>query len=151
MVPVEPIAVNKASKMPRMSTAIHRRRRPALLPSTLLYCAASLLHFVHNGLYLRDYPNLPASLTAGDVYWAWLGVTAIGAAGYGLYLRDFRKPGLCLLAVYAVLGFAGLDHYVVAPVAAHSIAMNATIVFEVLAATLLLSVVAHALFKRRRP
>jgi hypothetical protein len=136
-------------------TAIHGhrnfRRNGALLLSVLLYCAASLLHFVHNGLYLRDYPNLPTSLTASDVYLAWLGVTAVGAAGYGLYLRGLRIAGLCVLAVYAVLGFAGLDHYMVAPVAAHSIAMNATIVFEVLAAIVLLSVVAHALFKRERP
>ena len=50
----------------------------ALLPLMLVYGAASLLHFIHNALYLRDYPNLPAWLTSGGVIAAWLVVAAVG-------------------------------------------------------------------------
>ena len=57
----------------------------ALLPSAVLYCAASFLHFAHNGLYLREYPNLPGWLSSTAVYLAWLAVTAVGAIGYLLY------------------------------------------------------------------
>ena len=46
-----------------------------------------------------------------------------------------------MLAVYALLGFAGLDHYFVAPMSAHTLAMNASIWGEVATAALLLLVV----------
>ena len=58
--------------------------------------------------------------------------------GYFLYRRVSRVAGLITLAAYAALGFAGLDHYVVAPVSAHSAVMNITIITEVAAATALL-------------
>jgi hypothetical protein len=42
-----------------------------------------------------------------------------------------------------LLGFAGLDHYVVAPVSAHSLVMNSTILLEVATAGTLLAFVAY--------
>ena len=48
----------------------------------LLYCAASLVHFAHNAEFLADYPNLPAWLSRAQIYAVWLGITAIGVAGY---------------------------------------------------------------------
>ena len=115
----------------------------ALLPLMLVYGAASLLHFVHNAVYLHDYPNLPAWLTAGGVVAAWLLVAGVGVLGYLLYSRVSRVAGLIVIAVYAVLGFGGLDHYTVAPVAAHTVAMNLTILLEAATAAVLLIFVAR--------
>lgn len=116
----------------------------ALLPLMLVYGAASLAHFVHNAVYLRDYPNLPLWLTSAGVFAAWLVVAAVGALGYLLYSRISRAAGLIAIAAYAVLGFGGLDHYAVAPVSAHSVAMNLTILLEVAAAVVLLACVARS-------
>jgi hypothetical protein len=104
----------------------------------LIYTVASLLHFVHNAKYLHAYPNMPTWLTPLGVYGVWCGVAAVGALGYWVYRRVHRVAGLALIAIYAVLGFAGLDHYVVAPVSAHSFAMHLTIALEVASAALLL-------------
>jgi hypothetical protein len=126
-------------------------RDTVLLPLMLLYGAASLLHFFHNAVYLRDYPNLPAWLTAGGVWAAWLVVAGTGVAGYWVYSRLSRVGGLVLIAVYAAFGLAGLDHYTVAPVSAHSVAMNLTILLEaVTAVVLLVYVVQRALASAQR-
>jgi purine-cytosine permease-like protein len=117
----------------------------------LAYAAASLLHFLHNALYVRDYPQLPAWLTASGVCAAWLALTLLGATGYGLYRRRSQPAGLALIGVYALLGFGGLGHYLVAPPAAHSAAMNATILIEALAAAALLAGVMRASWVRRAP
>jgi len=110
----------------------------------LVYGAASLVHFVHNAVYLQQYPNLPSWLTASGIYAAWCGVAAVGGLGYWVYRRLSRFAGLVLIAVYGVLGFAGFDHYAVAPVSAHSIAMNVTILTEAVAAAVLLLQVARS-------
>src|SRR4029453_6261308 len=86
-----------------------------LLAVLAIYCAASLIHFVHNAQFISDYPNLPASLTPSKVYLAWIAVTSVGTAGVALAMSGRRVPGLLLIAGYAALGFAGLDHYVLAP------------------------------------
>jgi hypothetical protein len=117
----------------------------------LVFCAASLAHFVHNGIYLHEYPNLPAWLTSTGVYASWSAMTAVGALGYWLYRRSSRVMGLVAIAIYAGLGFAGLDHYVVAPIGAHSMGMNVTILSEVVAAAaLLIFVVFQALWTRQQ-
>jgi hypothetical protein len=113
---------------------------PALL---LAYAAASLLHHVHNAEYLKDYPNLPAAWTRGDVYAAWLAQAAVGLAGYLCLRAGWMRTGLALIGVYALTGFFGLAHYHVAPAAAHTLAMHATIWLEVVAAALLLAAVAR--------
>ena len=121
----------------------NRRSSRALLFLTLLYGTASLIHFAHNATFLREYPNLPMWLTASGVWAAWWAVTAVGAIGVYVYLRVSRTPGLVIVAVYGLLGFAGLDHYVVAPVSAHSLVMNSTILLEVATAGTLLAFVAY--------
>jgi hypothetical protein len=121
-----------------------------LLFLIIVYGAASLLHFAHNALFVREYPNLPSWLTAGGVWAAWCGVTSVGALGYYVYRRFSRAAGLITLAVYALLGFAGLDHYAVAPMSAHSIEMNATIIVEVAAAAALLTFVGWSGVRLRR-
>ena len=116
-------------------------RASALAGVLLLYAAASLLHFAHNAEYLADYPNLPDWLTRGGVYLAWGAQTAVGLLGYVMYRIGWRVTGLILLGIYACFGFDGLLHYTRAPFDAHTTAMNFTILFEVLAAALLLACV----------
>jgi len=109
-----------------------------VLAFLLAFAAASLVHHVHNAEFLQDYPNLPASLSRGQVYAAWLGEAAIGAAGWVLFRLNYKRIGLGAIGVYALAGFGGLGHYAVAPMSAHTLAMNATIWLEVAAAALLL-------------
>jgi len=104
----------------------------------LVTCAtASLIHFVHNAVFLDQYPGMPGWISRWVVYATWVAETLIGLAGYRMVGR-FRIPGLLTLAAYGVLGFGGLDHYAVAPVSAHSLTMNLTIWLEAATATLLL-------------
>jgi len=109
-----------------------------LLALVLVHAAASLVHFVHNATFLADYPNMPIWITPGGIYAVWLAEAAVGAAGVWLYLRG-RMIGLALIAIYAVLGFAGLDHYMLAPISAHTVAMNATIWLETVTGVVLLA------------
>jgi hypothetical protein len=129
-----------------------RERKPlqrVLLVLLLIYGVASLVHFVHNAEFLADYPNLPTSWSRSAVYLAWLGMTAVGLCGWVVFLRGFTLTGLLLLAAYAALGLDSLGHYMVAPISAHTVAMNATIVFEVTAAAVLLAQVLRLLALRR--
>jgi hypothetical protein len=114
----------------------------ALLPVLLAYAGASLFHHVHNATYLAAYPNLPAWLTASGVYLAWAVVSAVGLCGYRLLKGRHVPAGLALLALYGLLGLAGLDHYTRAPLAAHSAMMNLSILLEMGAAVCLLGVLA---------
>ena len=127
-----------------MSKPIAGRTDAILLPLMLVYGAASLLHHMHNAVYLRDYPHLPAWLTSAGVVAAWLVVAATGVLGYLLYSRVSRVAGLITISAYAVLGFGGLDHYTVAPMSAHTVAMNLTILLEVGTAAVLLVFVARS-------
>jgi hypothetical protein len=72
----------------------------------------------------------------------------VGAVGSVFLKAGLRLSGLLLIAGYAALGFAGLDHYWVAPLSAHTLAMNATIGFEVAAAAALMVVTITLLFRR---
>lgn len=110
-----------------------------ILPLSLLACcAASLFHFSHNAEFLGNYPNMPASISRGDVYLAWIALTAVGIAGYALFYFERRTVGLLILAVYAVFGFDGFAHYGLAPMSAHTATMNLTIWLEAATAGLLL-------------
>jgi len=117
-------------------------RDQPLLTFMLLYGATSLTHFIHNAVYLDLYPNLPTWLTPLGVLASWLVTAGIGAVGYWLFRKISPPVGLAVIAVYAALGFAGLDHYTLAPISAHSWAMNTTIVTEAIGASALLVVIA---------
>jgi hypothetical protein len=125
-------------------------RLDLLLVFVILYGAASLVHHVHNAVYLDAYPGLPASLTAARVVLAWSGETAIGLLGYLLSRRGRGFAGFSLLGIYAGLGLYGLLHYRLAPMSAHTVAMNATIWLEVGSAMVLLIAVASLVVTRRR-
>jgi hypothetical protein len=49
-----------------------------------------------------------------------------------------------------VLGLAGLDHYTLAPISAHTLAMNATIWLETATAIILLGCIGALFVARRR-
>ena len=117
-------------------------RDQPLLTFILLYGATSLAHFIHNAVYLESYPNLPTWLTPLGVLASWLVIAGIGAVGYWSFRKNRPALGLGMIALYAALGFAGLDHYTLAPASAHSWAMNATILGEAVGASALLVVIA---------
>jgi hypothetical protein len=118
------------------------RTRSALPALLILYCVASLTHFVHNAEFLSEYPNLPVWLSRGQVYVAWFGITAVGVLGYLLLRAKYELIGFVVLGVYAALGLDGLLHYSRAAMSAHTATMNFTIWFEVVAALLVLAAIA---------
>ena len=116
-------------------------RRPLSLLCALLACAAAtLVHHAHNAAYLDHYPQMPVWLSPLGVYAAWLAASAVGAAGYWLFTRGRRGAGLGLLFAYGCYALDGLVHYALAPVSAHSPAMNLTIWLEAAAGAALLVV-----------
>ena len=114
----------------------------------LVYGAASLLHFIHNAEFLGDYPGLPRTWTRAGVYGAWLGMTAVGIAGWLLASRAYLVTGLVTIAVYAAFGLDSLGHYVLAPMASHTAGMNASILLEVAAAALVLVEATRLMLRR---
>jgi hypothetical protein len=118
-------------------------RRHGVLLCLLALAAASLVHHVHNAEHLDEYPNMPGWLSSAGVYAAWLGAAAIGCAGYVLLRRGWRLAGLMFLTAYGIYGLDTLAHYALAPVSAHSAAMNLTISLEAATALALLAVVAR--------
>lgn len=116
----------------------------------VVYAVASLIHFVHNAEFLSAYPGLPESWSRAGVYFAWIAMTLVGAAGSLLLYRGHERTGLFLLAAYAVLGMDSLGHYVVAPLSAHSMSMNSTILLEVTAAGLVLIAVVRRMVETYR-
>ena len=123
----------------RTTVALAVRALPLLL---LLYCGASLLHFVHNAEFIADYPNLPLWISRKAIYFSWFAIFAIGLCGYLLYRGRYAFIGLVLMAIYATLWpLDGLLHYSRAPLAADSAGMNATIWIEVVTALTTLAAV----------
>lgn len=129
-----------------MDPIVKDRPNRGLLILLLAYCGASLIHFIHNAEFLQHYPGLPASWSSTGVYVAWMVMTLVGGIGAMLYFRGHRRIGLAILAVYAALGLDSIGHYFVAPLSAHSTAMNSTILMEVGAAALVLCEVVRRAF-----
>ena len=122
---------------------------PYLLGCALAYAGASLAHFVHNGLYVADYPNLPQFITPAIVAASWLAVTSIGVLAYAAMRWGARTLGLCLLACYAAFGFDAFAHYGLAPLSEHTFAMNLTIWSEAGAAAVLFGLALTRVIQRR--
>ena len=106
---------------------------------TAFYFLTSLGHFAHNAQFICEYPNLPAWLTPWKVMAVWVAITLVGVVGFSLMALRWVVCGLLLVAAYAALGFDGLGHYAVAPMAFHTLGANVTILSEVVAAALLLT------------
>ncbi|MGH6690934.1 MAG: hypothetical protein ACREF4_09685 [Gammaproteobacteria bacterium] len=116
----------------------------------LIYACATLLHFSHNAVFLHEYPGMPAWLTPAGVCAAWLGLTAIGLAGYLLVRWSYRFAGLVVIAAYGALGFDSLAHYSLAPMSAHTLTMNLTIWLDAATAALVLAAVARLMAQQLR-
>jgi len=130
-----------------MKTTRHTDGLAWLMALSLAYCLASFIHFFHNAEYLGQYPNMPAWISRAGVYAAWLAITGVGAIGLLVVRSRFAPAGLVLIAAYAALGFDGLAHYGLAPMSAHSLAMNLTIWLEVAAAAALLAATLRCLYR----
>lgn len=115
-----------------------------------LYGAASLLHFGHNAEYIAFYPNMPAAITRENVYLVWLAITSVGLAGIGFTRIGWRGMGLACLVAYGLCGLDGLGHYALALCSQHTLAMNLTIWFEVVAG-IALAMCSLALFQANPP
>jgi len=125
-------------------------RSNRLLILLFAYGAASLFHYAHNAEYLDAYPNMPAWLSPARVYAAWLAVTAVGFCGYLMLRGGYALAGLIVLAIYGAFGLDGLAHYSLAPLSAHSLAMNLSILLEATTAAVLLVAVASLMLKQWR-
>lgn len=100
-----------------------------------VYCIASLIHFVHNAVFIGDYPNLPSWITTPSVYMVWLGISSIGITGYLLFKNGKIYSGLLLCAIYGAIGLDGLAHYSLALPSEHTYIMNLTIWLEAITGT----------------
>jgi hypothetical protein len=127
---------------------MHKPAQKTLLLLLFAYAAASLVHFIHNAEFLRDYPGMPATWTREGVYAVWVAITLIGVVGWLLATRGFRVAGLLLVALYALCGMDSLGHYLLAPMSGHSAGMNSTILIEVITAALVLAEVLRQLLRR---
>lgn len=134
--------------MSEMEINTEGKKSPAgwLLIMMVVYCLASLLHFIHNAEFISEYPNLPNWITASGVYITWFGITSIGIVGYSLVSRGKVFMGLVTCAVYGAIGLDGLGHYTLAPISAHTFTMNFTILLEAITAVILLVVVTGMFF-----
>lgn len=97
---------------------------------TLIYCLASLAHFVHNAEYIAYYPNMPAWLMREQVYMVWLAITSVGATALLLHRLGKRIASVALLGAYGAFGFDALGHYALALCSEHTLAQNLTIWLE---------------------
>ena len=113
-----------------------------------LYSFASFVHFTHNAEYIAFYPNMPAWLSREKVYLAWLAISGVGLIGIACSRFGLLLPGAVFLVAYGSLGLDGLGHYALALCSAHTLAMNLTIWFEVIAGAAL--AVCSAVFVRQR-
>jgi len=116
-----------------------------LLALLILHMAASLWHHIHNGHYLDEYPALPRGVPPGmaatGAYVAWIFTTAVGLAGYYWVCNGKQLLGFGAMGLYAAYGLLAFSHYMLAPMSAHTLVQNATILSEGLTALLLLGTV----------
>ena len=112
-----------------------------LIAAVIAYAFATTLHFFHNGYFLEQYPNMPGWISQTHVFGSLAIVHLVGLVGCVLLWFGVPAVGYLVLAAYAALGFDGLAHYSLATFTRHTVMMNFTILFEVLTAVLLLTVV----------
>ena len=114
-------------------------RSNLLLALLVLHMAASLWHHIHNGQFLDEYPNLPKGVPAALALAVavWVVTSAIGLAGYYWVCNGRRLLGFGAMGLYAAYGLLAFTHYTLAPMSAHTLVQNATILSEGLTGLLL--------------
>lgn len=132
-----------------MSAERNPARSNLLLALLILHMAASLWHHIHNGQFADEYPNMPTGVPPVVAYIAWGITTAVGLAGYYAVCNGYRLLGFGAMGLYAAYGLLAFGHYTLAPMSAHTLVMNATILGEALTGALLLGTVMVFLVRDR--
>jgi heme exporter protein D len=92
---------------------------------------------------------MPTGFPVWIAYIAWTVTTAVGIAGYYAVCNGYRLLGFAAMGLYASYGLLAFGHYTLAPISAHTLVQNATILSEALTALLLLGTVMVFLVKDR--
>lgn len=116
-------------------TSTHER---SLLVLISINVAASMLHYSHYFISYNAYPNGTAWLSPPRVDLVWFIISVIGVMGYVLFRRHRYTWSFLFLYLYGLLGLAGLSHYALAPIAAHTFVTNVLIFSSASAAAVLL-------------
>jgi hypothetical protein len=120
-------------------------RSNLLLALLIVHMAASLWHHIHNGQFIDEYPNMPQGvpprLSLAMAVAIWTVTSAIGLTGYYWACTGRRLLGFGAMGLYAAYGLLAFTHYTLAPMSAHTLVQNATILGEGLTALLLLGTV----------
>jgi len=120
-------------------------RSNLLLALLIVHMAASLWHHIHNGQFIDEYPNMPQGvpprLSLAMAVAIWTVTSAIGLAGYYWVCNGRPLLGFGAMGLYAAYGLLAFTHYTLAPMSAHTLVQNATILGEGLTALLLLGTV----------
>jgi len=124
-------------------------RSNLLLALFILHMAASLWHHIHNGHFAAEYPKLGGGFPVWIAYVAWGVTSAVGLAGYYAVCKGYQLLGFSVMGLYASYGLLAFAHYKLAPMSAHTLVQNATILSEGLTAALLLGTVIVLLVKMK--
>jgi hypothetical protein len=100
-----------------------------LLPLVLANIASSVLHYVDNVIFFREYPE-PAWATPHIVDAFWFVMTPFAVAGYFLLRRRVMVWGSLALYLYAGMSLLVLGHYLYAPVGSIQFRINLFIILE---------------------
>ena len=103
--------------------------RPAIYPATLTPLARCSIRCMRLAL--------PPGMAAGGAYVAWIFTSAVGLAGYYWVCNGKRLLGFGAMGLYAAYGLLAFTHYTLAPMSAHTLVQNATILSEGLTGLLL--------------
>ena len=136
-------------KISRMITERDPARSKLLLALLIIHMSASLWHHIHNGNYADEYPNLPADFPPAVAIIIWTVTTAVGLAGYYWVCTGRRLLGFGAMGVYAAYGLLAFFHYTLAPMSAHTLVANVTILGEGITGLLLLITVVTFLARDR--
>ena len=136
-------------KISRMITERDPARSKLLLALLIVHMSASLWHHIHNGSYPDEYPNIPTGVPAAAAIVVWAITTSVGLAGYYWVCTGRRLLGFAAMVVYSAYGLLAFFHYKLAPMSAHTVVANATILGEGVTGLLLLITVAMFLAKDR--
>ena len=136
-------------KISRVITERDPARSKLLLSLLIIHMSASLWHHIHNGNYPDEYPNIPTGFPPAAAIGIWGITTAVGLAGYYWVCTGRRLLGFGAMGIYAAYGLLAFFHYSLAPMSAHSLVANATILGEGITAVLLLGTVVLFLVRDR--
>jgi hypothetical protein len=139
-----------------MSPTGHAPTSPDRLPKLVLQVVlgvavvVSVIHYADNTLRFDQYAINPDSPVTEPlvVPAAWLVFTAIGVAGYVMYLQRRWWQAVACLAVYSVSGLVSLVHYSDGPPSAFDSVQNVLIVSDVVAGIAVVAFAFWLMFRR---